>query len=1237
MDKILLNALNNLSDSLEQIAAALKNSKTGPNSSTGSALTKGDFGGQLKEISIEIKSVKKDTQEILKHQKTILEMSKKKDKKTGVFEEAGGDKKSESNLKKGVGTILLIAVAVLAIGMAFKLVGKIDFLSVIALGAAMYVMSLAFEKIALLKLSLKESLNASLTMVMMAAGITMSSWILSLIIPIGITQALTGILIAGMFSVMSIHLENIFIAVGVFSKLKISKLALLTTLVSIAAAITMSSWILRLITPISFSQSITGILISVMFAVIAFNLDKIAFGVAVFKRTGVKPQDLLKALVGIAAAITVSSWILNLIIPMSFSQSITAILIAAMFTIIAFNLDKIAMGVVAFKRTEVKAQDLLLVLVGIAAAITVSSWILSLIVPIGLFQFLTALGIAILFGLMSYVMPELAAGIYVMEKALGKKGLFLMPLIFVAISLAIMLSSHILSATADIKLGKILQIAVFGVALAIMTLAMMPSVLLVGIAAASGVGAGAIALGVLMIPLIATAVVVSSHILGLGKYDKYPSLGWSLGVGLAMTAFGVATIGLGAIAMTGLGLVAILAGAALTPIIAQTIVKTDKIISKGKYDKYPGLKWILSVGSTMTGFGLAVLALGALAITGIGLVAILAGTMLVPKIAQTIVATDRIISKGKYNKYPSAGWILSVGSTMTLFGLAVVTLGGIALTGLGLGALAIIVGTKMVPKIAQTIVAVDKIISKGKYNKYPSGDWAINVGSLMTVFGLAVVTLGSFILGTFGLGGLAIKAGSKAVKTIAHAIVDVAWIFNKSSSAFKKGPTKDWAEGVGIAIGAFAPVYKMLVTGGIMKVFSGSGPSPEKFTKAIKTISRGIVDAAVFFAKNKTAFINGPSKEWSEGVGRAIGAFAPVYKILANEKGLMGSGVSVEKFSKAIRVITKGIISSAYIFAKNTAPFKEGNYPSVKWGKGVGAALGAFAPVFKSLSEDSGWFNSGDDVINSMVNAIVKISKAIVRVANIFTFSKANWGTYPTKKWSYNIKTTIGSFIRLVKSIGEDIQYDKAITVASKMARVAKILHGGKNYFATKIDPFFMKKVGQNILDFNKIVKKLVESEKSASGKIGSMNGALGNDPISQIARRMITLAKGYDAMASSLIKLGFALKTLNIKSLSQLGSITKSLSTGQLKDDSIQTTGKKFGERDSKDNMPKVGSGKMKESVKKLSPELEMKNNIWYMSKKLDETVELLSKIHNSTKTIDEYITLMSDGKVVDTPQYKK
>jgi len=139
MDKKLLEALNNLSVALEDIADIL--AKKQSTSSTGAALESGDLSKNLKEIDAGIKSIKADTQEILKGQKTILEMSRKNsaDKKKTPMEEIGGDKKQESNLKKGLGTILLIAVAVLAIGLAFKLVGKIDFLSVISLGYYAYI------------------------------------------------------------------------------------------------------------------------------------------------------------------------------------------------------------------------------------------------------------------------------------------------------------------------------------------------------------------------------------------------------------------------------------------------------------------------------------------------------------------------------------------------------------------------------------------------------------------------------------------------------------------------------------------------------------------------------------------------------------------------------------------------------------------------------------------------------------------------------------------------------------------------------------------------------------------------------------------------------------------------------------------------------------------------------------------------------------------------------------------
>ena len=167
MDKQLLQALDNLSVALEKISETLN--KKDSKSSTGKAMESGNFGGQLKEISNGIKKLLADNQKILKNQNTIMNMSKNKnsDKKVGA-EDGSVDKKKESNIKKGVGTILLIAVAVLAIGMAFKLVGKVDFLSVIGLALAITLISIAFEKIAKLKISLKESFTTSIVLFMIA-------------------------------------------------------------------------------------------------------------------------------------------------------------------------------------------------------------------------------------------------------------------------------------------------------------------------------------------------------------------------------------------------------------------------------------------------------------------------------------------------------------------------------------------------------------------------------------------------------------------------------------------------------------------------------------------------------------------------------------------------------------------------------------------------------------------------------------------------------------------------------------------------------------------------------------------------------------------------------------------------------------------------------------------------------------------------------------------------------------
>ena len=1027
MDKKLLDSLNNLSVALESIADILKKKQT--RSATGAALESGDFSKDIKQISVGIKSIKADTEKILKEQKTILELSKKKaaDKKTPM-EEAGGDKKKESNLKKGVGTIILIAVAVLAIGMAFKLVGKIDFLSVVGLGLAIVIIAVAFEKVAKLNLSLKQAAIASLSMVMMSVAVMLSSWALGMIKPIGVAQAITGILIAGLFTVLAFGLPKIVTAIDNIKNPIKTGIYLVLILPAIALGIAMSSWALSLIKPIGLAQAVTGILIAGMFAVISYNLHKIAFGVTMFSKLKVSPFDLVKTLVAISAAITASSYVLGLIRPMSFGQAITGILIALMFMVISFNLEKIALGVVAFNKTKVSPMDLIKVLVGIAGAIALSSWILGLTRPIGIWQFLTALGITILFAVMSYFMDKLAISVVIVEKILGKGKIFLIPLVLLALATAIMLSSHVLSKTEDISFMLLLKILAIGIILALLTVVFVPAIFILG-----KMNLVDLIKGGLAIVVIATAIMISSKILTYGDYKKYPDWKWSLGVGMSLVAFGLAAVVLGNIAMTGFGALAIVAGCVMILAIAATVVATSHILNTGKYDKFPPVLWALGATAVMLPFGLAALALGIISITGIGAIAIVAGLVAILLIAKTIVKTSEILSGGKYTGGPPL-W------------------------------------------------------------------WALSTGLVMTGFGLAVLTLGSFIVGTLGLGWIALKAGAAAVSLVAQSIVDASIILQ--GGKYTGGPTKDWAEGIAISLGAFSPIYGMLMNSGILKLFGGGGVSPADFAAAIVTVSEGIVTAAGFFANNTSAFVAGPSKAWAEGIGTAIGAFAPVFKVLQDSApGLFSSGgPTVEDMSKAIMTISSGIVDAAKFFADpeisklfNT----EGNYPSKKWGEGVGAALNAFAPVFKAMSEDgSKWFSKGDDaVIDGMVKAVSHISRAIVNSAKAFAGLKPDaWGAYPTTTWAAGVNASVRSFMSIVQSVKNLSVLDslKVSMVIGQIAGAARILFNSKKYFGFKLDSGWVKSLSSNVIPFatlGKELDKLLGYDEKISLKSGGVLG----------------------------------------------------------------------------------------------------------------------------------------------------
>jgi hypothetical protein len=820
MDQKLLDSLNNLSVALESIVDALS-SKKPSNSATSTALKSGNLTEQLKSIDKGIKELKKDNKEILKNQKTILGISKEKgnDKTTDV-KDAGG--KNKEKIKQGLGTILMIAVGVLAIGLAFKLIGGVDFLSVLALAIALPLVAMAFEKIASSK-----SLNAA----------------------------------------------NI-------------KSVLLVTL-GMSIAIAASSWILQTVKPVGFTQLVTVVFIAAAFAALSFSIGKLTMGM---KKADISQVWKLPiVLVAASLAIAASSWILQSVKPVGFFQLVTVVFIAAAFAALSFSLGKLSEGVGKVDTKDV--WKLPVVLIAASIAIAASSWILQTVKPVGFFQLLTTILISAAFVVISYGLPMLAKA---MEKInVGK--ILLMPIVMVAMAAAIVGASWIFQEVKTIPFFTLLNIVVQAAALAVIGVVLGLSMWVLAKVGLSNILQGSIA-----IVMIAGAIALSSQILSMGDYTKFPSMQWSIGTGLSLLSFGLAAAGLGVIMMSGVGALALLAGAGAILGIAGTIVLTAEILSKGNFAKYPSFEWSKSVALSMATFG---------------------------------------------------------------------------------------------------------------------------AGMLLT---------GTFIVGSLGLGGLALAAGAGAMTTIAESIVEVGEILGKGK--FTGGPTETWSRSVGMAIAAFAPVYATLGDG-ILGLFGGKSTSKKD---AIIGISQGIVDAAGFFSKNKAAFRNPPPVAWSEGVGKAIAAFAPVYSSLGDSVlSLFGGKDKATTMREAIVGISNGIIEAANVFNGSESTFDLTKVPKKEWGEAVGGAIAAFSPVFKFLGENSGFFGADIDDLNE---GVVSIAKSIVDVSKELV--KGNYTSTLPPNFISSVASNIKAYIGLInyldkKGVGSN-SITKALDISKGISKLSK-------------------------------------------------------------------------------------------------------------------------------------------------------------------------------------------------------
>ena len=882
MDQKILDALNNISIALEQLSESLDKSKSPVKSDVGNSLQSGDFSKQLVEINEGIKSIKEDTKKILDNQETIIKLQKQQTSgESKVFEEAGGGK-TKQMIKDGVAVIGLIAGAILAIGLAFKLIGDVNFATVISITLALSILSITFMNISTLPgLDLGKIALAATSMVIMSTAIFLSSIPLSSVFPVSGERALTAIGIAAVFTVFSFSMSKIVKSLSGISTgaALLASVLMPVVMFAMSTSILYSSMALSMVQPVSLGQGFTAIMIAGVFTVISFGLSKIiqSLGKMNVASTLIAAAIMPYVLVSLSHAISKSSHLLNKIEPIGLQQGFTAIMIAGVFAVISFGLGKLFKSFEGLNPATAIASSILLpiVLGALAYTIMMSSGWLSKVEKIGMDQFLTSIAISVVFVALSFAVKPILKGV----SGANLKDLGMGLLILLGLTGAILVASYIINQMPEIEEGKLLSFALTGIS---MTIALLPMAILVAKISKLGGGPQNFVKGGICTLIVAGVISLSSIILNQGEYGNKPDVDWASGVGLSLLAFGISTVALGAL-----------------------------IVSTG----------------------------------GVGAVVLLSGAAAVMGVAVLIVEVSEILNKGNYSGGPSIDWATSVGTTLVAFATAIVILGVINSVG----------------GLAETL--------------------------------------------TLGAVKNPIKAGSEAVIEIANTMNQVGDIVSKGN--YTGGPTKGWAEGISIALGAFSPIYKMLVANKVMTALFGSGVTVEEFGSAIKTISKGIVSAGEFFKGKSGMFTGGPTKEWSQGVGLAIGAFAPVYEILSKNSGWLKSGIKPEDFAGtfkngvltkdgAIQVILRGIVSAAQFLGSNSAVFDAEKSPKKEWSEGVGSAISAFIPVFEMISNNSGLF--GDkNIVSKMSKGIISISSSIASSSRIL--SKGDYSNYPPKEW----------------------------------------------------------------------------------------------------------------------------------------------------------------------------------------------------------------------------------------------
>lgn len=733
-----------------------------------------DVSGMIESIGERIESVEKKVSETKTDTNEILTIVRnlKKERQTGIWDKLGKAKDKTSKVAEGVATIALMAGAILAVGAAFKIVGDVDFKSVVALSIAMPLMAIAFNKIGESGMSPKDALQTSLNMVIMSAGIFGSSIFLATMPTLSIMQMVSAVAVSAAVGVAMYALSQSADEMG---RKGVKNLYLLAPLMPVvAAAIAASSFMLANTETISVEQflSAAGVGIAMGMSMVPLALAAKALGNNVKKLFGIA-----LAMPVIAGAIVASSYILSEIKEIDgttvFETSFAVAGSTALMGGVMVALDKLGMG-------QSGALEAGIMMPIISTALVASSWILQGIKDIKssdvLETALTVAGSTLLVGGAMFAISKM--GLSATDAA---KGAIIMPIV----SAGLMASSWILSVgkytggpTVDWAKG-------FGLSM----LASIPAVIGFGALAATGFGALVIGAGILSMLAVAGGISAASHILAGGKYNGGPTKEWAEGVGLALSSFTTAIASLapnvfdmvfgGDTLSSKIGSIVTIAGALKDA--------ADKVRG-GNYTGGPSKEWSEGVGLALVQFTNALGKLKPSVIDRFFGDSMDKNIQSIIKIAGAIKQASWSIKGGSYTGGPKKEWAEGVGLSISHFANAFSKLKpsvmdrwfGDSIDG----------NIGMIKKLAAVIPVIAKLVATGTYAEgtYPKKEWAEGVGLSMVHMAKSIGTLADEIdpeeIWTWIP---AVKAMAKIIPAIAKEMV---------GAKFDNYPSKDWSKGV---------------------------------------------------------------------------------------------------------------------------------------------------------------------------------------------------------------------------------------------------------------------------------------------------------------------------------------------------------------------------------------------------------------------------------------------------------